>query len=89
MDDLRFLVLVRARQLGPDRVARALARDVDALEHLRASHSAQPSVALADLLRAADAVRASGAIGDIGSRPSAAGGVVMPAPATSIESNRS
>jgi hypothetical protein len=80
MDDIRFLALVRARQCGPDRVAKALARDTEALEHLRASHGAEPSAALADLLRAADAVRASGTIGDIGSRPSAASGVVMPAP---------
>ena len=88
MDDLRFLALVRARQCGPERVAKALTRDVEALEHLRASHDAQPSAALADLLRAADAVRTADAVGDMGNRPVAAGRVVMPAPAPSIENNR-
>lgn len=52
--ELRFLVLVRCRQFGPERVGRALANDPAALEALRASHSSRPSEALAEVLRTVD-----------------------------------
>ncbi len=56
-DDLRLLVLVRCRQVGEARVARALARDDEALECIRHSHAQQPSPVLAKVLRLADPER--------------------------------
>jgi hypothetical protein len=58
-DDLRLLVLVRCRQVGEARVARALARDDEALERMRDSQARQPSPVLANVLRLADAERRS------------------------------
>ena len=64
--DVRFLVLVRCRQVGPDRVGRALSRDHATLEAIRASHAAQPSELLAEALHAADMYLQADAVGLFG-----------------------
>lgn len=63
MDDLRLEVLVRCRQIGPERLGHELAHDRHKLEAVRRSHALQPSRALAVLLAAADATLAADAVG--------------------------
>lgn len=53
-EDQRLLVLVRIRQVGIERVAKALAADAEALQLVRESHATRPSEVLALLLDSFD-----------------------------------
>jgi hypothetical protein len=66
VDELRLCVLVGCRQVGPEQVGRALARDRAMVEMLRASHELQPSRALAVVLAAADATQCSAGVPTVG-----------------------